>query len=99
MDNKVIGTENNIVFYEDENNNTKVEVRLLDEDVWLNVNAIAKLFNVGRPAITKHINIEKILINKRDTSNPRLAAVYIIDFFVFSFSFLNTSFVISSLQS
>ena len=56
MDNKLIGTENNIVFYEDENNNTKVEVRLQDEDVWLNVNAIANLFNVGRPAITKHIN-------------------------------------------
>ena len=56
MDNKLIGTENNIVFYEDENNNTKVEVRLVDEDVWLNVNAIANLFNVGRPAITKHIN-------------------------------------------
>lgn len=56
MDNKLIGTENNIVFYEDENNNTKVEVRLVDEDVWLNVNAIANLFNVGRPAIVKHIS-------------------------------------------
>lgn len=56
MDNKLIGTENNILFYEDENNNTKVEVRLLDEDVWLNVNAIANLFNVQRPAIVKHIN-------------------------------------------
>lgn len=33
VDNKLIGTENNIVFYEDENNNTKVEVRLIDEDV------------------------------------------------------------------
>ncbi len=37
MGKKLIGTENNIVFYEDENNNIKVEVRLLDEDVWLNV--------------------------------------------------------------
>ena len=56
MDNKLLGTENNIVFYEDENNNTKVEVRLQDEDVWLNANAIANLFNVQRPAIVKHIN-------------------------------------------
>ena len=56
MDNKLIGNEDNIVFYEDENNNTKVEVRLQNEDVWLNVNAIANLFNVGRSAITKHIN-------------------------------------------
>ena len=56
MNNKLIGTENNIVVYEDENNNTKVEVRLQNEDVWLNVNAIANLFRVGRSAITKHIN-------------------------------------------
>lgn len=56
MKNIKIGNENNIVFYEDKNNNTKVEVRLLDEDVWLNVEAIANLFNVKRPAITKHIN-------------------------------------------
>ena len=55
MDNKLIGNEDNIVFYEDKNNNIKVAVRLQDEDVWLNVNAIANLFNVGRPAITKHI--------------------------------------------
>ncbi len=56
MNNKLIGNESDIIFYEDENNNTKVEVRLLDEDVWLNVNAIASLFNVQRPAIVKHIN-------------------------------------------
>ena len=56
MDNKLIGNEDNIVFYEDENNNTKVEVRLQEDDVWLNVTAIANLFNVGRSAITKHIN-------------------------------------------
>lgn len=56
MNNKLIGNENNIIFYEDENNNTKVEVRLQNEDVWLNVNAIANLFKVQRPAIVKHIN-------------------------------------------
>ena len=56
MDNKLIGSENNIVFYEYENNNTKVEVRLQDEEVWLNVNAIANLFNVQRSAIVKNIN-------------------------------------------
>lgn len=56
MNNKLIGNESNIIFYEDEFNNTKVEVKLLDEDIWLNVNAIANLFNVQRPAIVKHIN-------------------------------------------
>lgn len=56
MDNKLIGNENNIVFYTDEEGNTKVEVVLQNEDVWLNVNAIAELFDVQRPAIYKHIS-------------------------------------------
>ena len=56
MDNKLIGNENNIIFYEDEKNNTKVEVRLIDEDVWLNVEAISNLFNVDRSGIVRHIN-------------------------------------------
>ena len=54
--NNVIGNEKNILFYSDENGQTKVEVILEDENVWLNVNAIATLFDVQRPAITKHIN-------------------------------------------
>lgn len=56
MDNKLIGNENNIVFYTDEEGNLQIEVVLQDEDVWLNVNAIAELFDVQRPAIVKHIN-------------------------------------------
>ena len=34
----------------------KLEVLLENEDVWLNTEALAALFNVKRPAITKHIN-------------------------------------------
>lgn len=56
MNNKLIGNENNIVFYTDEEGNLQIEVMLQDENVWLNVNAIAELFDVQRPAITKHIN-------------------------------------------
>lgn len=55
MSNIVVGSEKNILFYSDENGKTKVEVILKDENVWLNVNAIADLFDVQRPAITKHI--------------------------------------------
>ena len=36
---------------------TKLEVRLQDETVWLTQMQIATIFNVGRPAVTKHINI------------------------------------------
>ena len=56
MDNRLIGNEKNILFYNDEEGNTKVEVLLENEDVWLNTEALSTLFNVKRPAITKHIN-------------------------------------------
>ncbi len=56
MDEKMIGNENNIIFYKDENGKEKVEVMLQNENVWLNSNAISSLFDVERPAITKHIN-------------------------------------------
>ena len=56
MSENLIGNENNIIFYADEEGNTKVEVILKEDNVWLNANAIANLFNVKRPAIVKHIN-------------------------------------------
>ena len=36
MNNKVIGNEKDIIFYNDEEGNTKIEVLLQNEDVWLN---------------------------------------------------------------
>jgi len=56
MSNITVGNERNILFYSNENGQTKIEVILQDENVWLNVNAIATLFDVQRPAIVKHIN-------------------------------------------
>ena len=56
MENKLIGNENDIIFYTDEDGNTKIQVILQNEDVWLNTQAIANLFDVQRPAIIKHIN-------------------------------------------
>ena len=51
-----IGNENNILFYNDKEGNVRVEVIVQDENVWLNVEAIARLFEVQRPAIVKHIS-------------------------------------------
>ena len=48
--------QNDIIFYEDDNGKFKIEVLLENENVWLNVNSIAMLFDVQRPAIVKHIN-------------------------------------------
>ena len=56
MDNKLIGNEKNILFYNDEEGNTKVEVLLENEDVWLNADALSILFNIDRSGIVRHIN-------------------------------------------
>ena len=56
MDNKLIGNENNIVIYTDEENNVKVEVMLQNENVWLNIESLTKLFKIDRTGITRHIN-------------------------------------------
>ena len=56
MDNKLIGSEKNFLFYNDEEGNTKIEVLLENEDVWLNTEALASLFNVDRTGIVRHIN-------------------------------------------
>ena len=56
MNNKLIGTEKNIIFYNDEEGNIKIEVLLEKKDVWLNTEAIASLFNVDRSGIIRHIS-------------------------------------------
>lgn len=56
MTDKLIGNEKNILFYSDEDGNTKVEVLLENEDVWLNTEALSTLFNIDRSGIVRHIN-------------------------------------------
>ncbi len=46
---------NEIIFYSTPEGDQKVEVIFLDENFWLTQKAIAELFNVPRPAITKHL--------------------------------------------
>ena len=56
MDNKLIGNEKDIIFYTDEDGNTKIQVILQNEDVWLNIESLTKLFEIDRTGITRHIN-------------------------------------------
>ena len=58
MENK----QNDIIFYEDDNGKFKIEVLLENENVWLNVNSIAMLFDVQRPAIVIISMLTKNLI-------------------------------------
>ena len=45
----------NFILYTDANGEVKVEVFLQDETLWLTQKAMAKLFDVGIPAIAKHL--------------------------------------------
>lgn len=54
IDDKLIGNENNIVFYTDKDDNVNVEVIL--QNVWLNIESLTKLFKIDRTGITRHIN-------------------------------------------
>ncbi len=56
MEEKLIGNEKNIIFYNDAEGNTKIEVLLQNEDVWLNIEALSTLFNIDRSGIARHIN-------------------------------------------
>ena len=56
MTENIIRSEKNILFYNDEEGNTQVEVLLENEDVWLNTEALATLFNIDRSGIVRHIN-------------------------------------------
>lgn len=56
MNDKIIGNEKNIIFYNDEDGNTKIDVLLENENVWLNTEALAMLFDIDRSGIVRHIN-------------------------------------------
>ena len=56
IDDNLIGNENNIVFYTDKDDNINVEVILQNENVWLNIESLTKLFKIDRTGITRHIN-------------------------------------------
>lgn len=56
MKNEVKNSDNHeILFYKDGNNEVKIEVLLKDENLWLTQAKIAELFDVQKPAISKHL--------------------------------------------
>lgn len=44
-----------IIIYQSEDGNTKIEVKMENDTVWLNQNQIAKLFGKGKSTINEHI--------------------------------------------
>ncbi len=56
MDNKNFSEKSEFLFYTTEDGKTRVEVRLLDETVWLTQRVIAELFQKDVRTINEHIN-------------------------------------------
>ncbi len=49
-------TNHDFLIYKDDNNEVRVSVLLINNDIWLTQNLIAELFGVSRSTITEHIN-------------------------------------------
>jgi hypothetical protein len=56
MDNKIFPEKSEFLFYTTEDGKTRVEVRLLDDTVWLTQKIIAELFQKDVRTINEHIN-------------------------------------------
>ena len=55
MKNKVIAKNNDIVFYKGDNGETNIELLINGESLWVTQKTMAEIFDVQRPAITKHL--------------------------------------------
>ena len=72
-------TNHDFLIYRDSNNDVKVSVMLINNDIWLTQNLIAELFGVGRSTITEHINnilnsgelIENNTVGKTDVDHSK----------------------------
>lgn len=79
MNNKLQITNHDFIIYKDESGNVKVNVMLINKDLWLTQDLIAELFGTARSTITEHIgNIfksgeldENNTVGKADIANSK----------------------------
>ena len=55
MDNKIIASNNDIIFFKKDNGDTNIELLINGETLWVTQKTMAEIFDVQRPAITKHL--------------------------------------------
>lgn len=68
--------DNNIIIYQDEDGITKVNVRFVDEDIWLNQNQIAQIYKTTQQNISLHIsNIYKDKELDKNSTNKEFLLV------------------------
>ena len=55
MKNKIIASNNDIVFFKRDNGETNIELLINGKTLWVTQKTMAEIFDVQRPAITKHL--------------------------------------------
>ena len=55
MNNKVIATNNDIVFYKKDNGDVNIELLVNGETLWVSQKTKSEIFDVDRTVITKHL--------------------------------------------
>ena len=73
MNNKKIATNNDIVFYKKDNGDTKIELLLNGETLWVSQKTMAEIFDIDRTVITKHL---KNIFNDGELDKNRVSAKF-----------------------
>ena len=55
VDNKIIASNNDIVFYKKDNGDTNIELLINGETFWVSQKTMAEIFDIDRTVITKHL--------------------------------------------
>lgn len=83
-----IPTNTEFLLYESEDGEVRIETRLVNESIWLNLNQLAELFNIDKSGISRHLkNIfetgelsrSAVVANFATTAND--GKTYNVDFF------------------
>ena len=73
MDNKIIASNNDIVFYKKDNGDTNIELLINGETLWVSQKTMAEIFDIDRTVITKHL---KNIFNEGELDKNRACAKF-----------------------
>lgn len=73
MDNKIIASNNDIVFYKKDNGDTNIELLINGETLCWSQKTMAEIFDIDRTVITKHL---KNIFNEGELDKNRVCAKF-----------------------
>ena len=73
MDNKIIASNNDIIFYKKNNGDTNIELMVNGETLWVSQKTMAEIFDIDRTVITKHL---KNIFNEGELQKEQVCAKF-----------------------